>query len=164
MGMKIKLIGQSQICDGQVYAMVSPMLIEDHYPLAAVRDVFNAIVVRGNMVDDVMFYGKGAGSLPTASAVAADVVDCVKNAGKNVKINWCPEKLVLGDIGSFERRFFVRAAADESEDKIKELFGYVSWVSLKGINEKAFITESMKEKDFDQAAGQIQMINRIRLH
>jgi homoserine dehydrogenase len=164
MGMKIKLIGQSQICDGQVYAMVSPMLIEDHYPLAAVRDVFNAIVVRGNMVDDVMFYGKGAGSLPTASAVAADVVDCVRNIGKNVKINWKPEKLVLGDIGSFERRFFVRVAADESEDKIKELFGVVTWVNMEGVQEKAFITDSMKEQDFNQAAGSINMINRIRLH
>lgn len=54
-----------------------------------------------------MFYGKGAGKLPTASAVAADVIDCAKHIGKNIKILWEPEKLTLSDLGNFERKYFV---------------------------------------------------------
>lgn len=160
----IKLIGQSWLHEGQVYAMVSPMLIEADHPLAPVRDVFNAIFVHGNMVDDVMFYGKGAGSLPTASAVAADVVDCVKHLGRNVKINWSDEKLALGDIGGFERKFFVRVSDDTPSEKIAELFGDVEMIEMPGLKEKAFITGMMKESAFDKAAEKVELKSRIRMH
>ncbi|MBR0410901.1 MAG: homoserine dehydrogenase [Eubacterium sp.] len=160
----IKLIGQSWISEGKVYAMVSPMLIEMDHPLAPVKGVFNAIFVHGNMVDDVMFYGQGAGSLPTASAVAADVVDCVKHIGKTVKINWSKEKLALGDIGGFERKFFVRLPGDTPEDKIRDLFGEVEMITVPGLDEKAFVTKAIKENDFDKAAAAVNVINRIRLH
>lgn len=160
----IKLIGQSFIHEGEVYAMVCPMLIEAAHPLAPVKDVFNAIFVHGNMVDDVMFYGKGAGSLPTASAVAADVVDCVKHAGKTVKVNWSREKLGLGDFGGFKRRFFVRLPGDTAQERIERLFGSVEMISLEGIDEKAFVTGLMKESDFEKAAKNVAVINRIRFH
>ena len=86
MNKSIKLLGNSWRVDGKIYAMVCPMLLDNAHPLSGVNDVFNAIFVRGNMVDETMFYGKGAGKLSTASAVAADVVDCVKHTGKNIKI------------------------------------------------------------------------------
>ena len=164
LGKTIKLIGWSQVRDGKVYAMVCPMMIEKNHPLAAVNDVFNAIFVHGNMVDNVMFYGKGAGSLPTASAVAADVVDCVRHEGETVEIGWNPEKLVLGDNGEFVRRFFVRVGKDTPEERIKKLFGQVEMVSIPELEEVAFVTGDMKEREFDEAAKQVSLIGRIRLH
>lgn len=164
MNKSIKLLGNSWRINGKLYAMVCPMLLDNSHPLSGVKDVFNAIFVRGNMVDETMFYGKGAGKLPTASAVAADVVDCVKHTGKNIKILWNPEKLTLSDLGSFERQYFVRMPAETEEKIIEEAFGAVEIVSVDGINEKAFITGTMKESAFNEAvekAGHI--INRIRL-
>lgn len=160
----IKLLGKSWTADGKLYAMVCPMLLDNSHPLAGVHDVFNAIFVHGNMVDDTMFYGKGAGKLPTASAVAADVVDCVKHSGKNIKIIWDSEKLTLSDFGGFERRFFVRMPADTSEEVIEKAFGPVEMVSVEGLDEKAFVTGMMKENDYNKAAEELgNIINMIRL-
>lgn len=164
MNKSIKLLGNSWRINGKLYAMVCPMLLDNSHPLAGVKDVFNAIFVRGNMVDETMFYGKGAGKLPTASAVAADVVDCVKHTGKNIKILWNPEKLTLSDLGNFERQYFVRMSADTAEKTIEEAFGAVEMVSVDGIDEKAFITGIMKESDFNEAVEKVgHIINRIRL-
>ncbi|MCI5944432.1 MAG: homoserine dehydrogenase [Eubacterium sp.] len=160
----IKLLGKSWTADGKLYAMVCPMLLDNSHPLAGVHDVFNAIFVHGNMVDDTMFYGKGAGKLPTASAVAADVVDCVKHSGKNIKIIWDSEKLTLSDFGGFERRFFVRMPAGTSEEAIEKAFGPVEMVSVEGLDEKAFVTGMMKENDYNKAAEELgNIINMIRL-
>lgn len=164
MNKSIKLLGNSWRVDGKIYAMVCPMLLDNAHPLSGVNDVFNAIFVRGNMVDETMFYGKGAGKLPTASAVAADVVDCVKHTGKNIKILWNPEKLTLSDLGDFERQYFVRMPADAEAKAITAAFGAVEMVSVEGINEKAFITGVMKESAFNEAAEKAgHIINRIRL-
>ena len=160
----IKLLGSSWRTDDKFYAMVCPMLLDNEHPLAGVKDVFNAIFVRGNMVDETMFYGKGAGKLPTASAVAADVVDCAKHIGKNIKILWEPEKLTLSDLGNFERKYFVRMPADTAEETIQNIFGTVEMISVDGIDEKAFITGLMKESAFNAAAEKAgNIINRIRL-
>ena len=148
----IKLLGSSWKTDDKFYAMVCPMLLDNEHPLAGVKDVFNAIFVRGNMVDETMFYGKGAGKLPTASAVAADVIDCAKHIGKNIKILWEPEKLTLSDLGNFERKYFVRMPADTAEETIQNIFGAVEMISVDGIDEKAFITGLMKESAFNAAA------------
>ena len=164
MNKSIKLLGNSWRVDGKIYAMVCPMLLDNAHPLSGVNDVFNAIFVRGNMVDETMFYGKGAGKLPTASAVAADVVDCVKHTVKNIKILWNPEKLTLSDLGDFERQYFVRMPADAEAKAITAAFGAVEMVSVEGINEKAFITGVMKESAFNEAAEKAgHIINRIRL-
>lgn len=164
MNKSIKLLGNSWRVDGKISAMVCPMLLDNAHPLSGVNDVFNAIFVRGNMVDETMFYGKGAGKLPTASAVAADVVDCVKHTGKNIKILWNPEKLTLSDLGDFERQYFVRMPADAEAKAITAAFGAVEMVSVEGINEKAFITGVMKESAFNEAAEKAgHIINRIRL-
>ncbi len=147
----IKLIAQSWKENGNTYAMVAPMLVEQTHPLYCVRDVFNAVFVHGNMVDDTMFYGKGAGKLPTASAVVADVVDCVKHTGINVKLNWLPDKLEISDIKGCTGRFFVRMSADVSKEAIAEAFGAVDYITVDEIKENAFVTPLMTEGEFREA-------------
>ena len=165
MNKSIKLLGKSWTNDGKLYAMVCPMLLDNSHPLAGVKDVFNAIFVHGNMVDDVMFYGKGAGSLPTASAVVADVIDCARNIGNHLPIIWEEEKLSLDDFGSFERKYFVRVPADTSEEAIKKVFGTVEMISVEDIDEKAFVTGIMNEKEYHSAADSLgTVINMIRFN
>ncbi len=156
----IKLLGNSWVENGRHYAMVAPMLVEKSHPLAGVRDVFNAIFVKGNMVDETMFYGKGAGKLPTASAVAADVVDCVKHMGKNIKLIWEPEKLELNDIDEVERKFFVRADDVTTDEQIAEVFGEVEYVRA-GLEEKAFITPVMTEAAYKTAAVKLGTVKQM---
>ena len=160
----IKLLGKSWSDDGKLYAMVCPMLIDHYHPLAGVKDVFNAIFVHGNMVDDTMFYGRGAGKLPTASAVAADVVDCVKHMGTHIKMIWEQEKLPLSDFGGFERRYFVRMPKEVSLESVEKAFGAVEPVKVDGIEETAFVTGVMKESDYHKAADQFDdILNMIRI-
>lgn len=160
----IKLLGKSWNDDGKLYAMVCPMLIDHYHPLAGVKDVFNAIFVHGNMVDDTMFYGRGAGKLPTASAVAADVVDCVKHMGTHIKIIWEQEKRELSDFSSFERKCFVRMPKEISLEEVRKAFGDVEPVKVEGIEETAFVTGTMKESDYHKAADQFDTIlNMIRI-
>ena len=161
---KIKLLASSWRDGDNVYAMVSPMIVDNSHPLAGVNDVFNAIFVYGNMVEDTMFYGKGAGSLPTASAVVGDVIDCVRRRGQHFEIKWEPKKMVLSDCGQFERRFFVRMPSDTSYGIIEEAFGPVEPVRLPGLDEKAFVTRKIKEHDFKKAADKIgTVISYIRM-
>ena len=164
LGCVVKLLATSFKKDEKVYAITAPFLIDATHPLYNVNDVLNGIYIHGNVIGDVMFFGAGAGKLPTASAVAADVVDCVKHTGKNIKILWNPEKLTLSDLGDFERQYFVRMPADAEAKAITAAFGAVEMVSVEGINEKAFITGVMKESAFNEAAEKAgHIINRIRL-
>ena len=88
-GKKIKLLGRSiRRSDGKVCAYVAPHLVDQENPLAGVEDVFNAITVKGNAIGDVMFYGRGAGKLPTASAVVADVIDAAKHRDEKKRMFW----------------------------------------------------------------------------
>ena len=90
--------------------MVAPFLLPKEHPLYNVNGVFNAIFVHGNVLGDAMFYGSGAGKLPTASAVVADVVEMAKNVDKNIPVEWSSKKLELVDYRSAENRFFVRVS------------------------------------------------------
>ena len=108
MDARVKIFGTSKLIDGKVYAMVAPVMIKRDNPLYGVNDVFNAISVKGNLLGDVMFYGKGAGKLPTASAVVSDVVDAVRHKNTNIRIIWDKEKLELGSFDKCVNRFFVR--------------------------------------------------------
>ena len=112
-GKKIKLLGRAiRREDGRVCAYVAPHLVDQSDPLAGVEDVFNAISVRGDAIGDVMFYGRGAGKLPTASAVVADVIDVARNMGSRKALSWEPggEDTACGtdDLAS---RWYVRAKA-----------------------------------------------------
>lgn len=163
LGMAIKILGMSKKIEGKTYAMVSPQLIDNTNPLYTVNGVFNSILVKGNMLGDVMFYGKGAGKLPTASAVVSDVVDAVKHSAVNILMTWNNETLHLEPIGELENRFFVRVATEE-KDKVNEFFGEVEEVSI-GINEEyAFVTKRIKEKIFNEKMLNFDtLLNRIRL-
>lgn len=160
----IKLIGSSKKVDGDVYAFVAPMLLPNSHPLMGVNDVFNAIFVRGNVLGDVMFYGQGAGALPTASAVVSDVVDAVKHMGTNIMSIWCTEKLELADIKKSENRYFVRVKGAGKEDVVKDAFGEVEFVALEDVkDETAFLTSVMKESEFDSKLAAVgEVINCIR--
>ena len=164
LGTVIKLLA---VCrhDGEgVFAMVSPVMIGSGHPLYNVSDVFNAVFVNGNMLGDAMFYGRGAGKLPTASAVVADVVEEVKHVHTNVKINWNKEKLKLSDMKEAFHRFFVRVLDHVSRDRVTELFGPVDFVTADGVEgEYGFVTQTMAERIFDEKAGALDgMLTRIR--
>lgn len=162
MGRKIKLLASSWLLDGQYSAMVSPVLLDDTHPLYSVDNVFNGIFVHGNMLDDAMFYGRGAGSLPTASAVTADIVDIVKNDGRHLAIEWSDEKLELGDYKAAKFKFFVRANA--SAEAAEAAFGPIMCIFIPGITDEiAFVTEEMSGADYEAAAAKLDIINMIRV-
>ena len=157
---KIKLLGLSRRAGDQVEAVVLPAMIGAETPLYAVDDVFNAILVRGNMLDDVMFYGKGAGKLPTGSAVASDVIEAVVSGGK-CGILPEGEPAVPADPENMIYRFFVRIAekADKAEKKVTEAFADAALISLAEYPEEcAFVTEEMSEKAFAEKIAGIEHI------
>lgn len=159
----IKLLGTSKWEDGKIYSMVAPFLIDSDHPLGHVNGVFNGIFVNGNMLGDTMFYGKGAGKLPTASAVVADVVDAVKHQGTNIMTIWEKDKVELGDRKNFSCRFFVRVADTTSKDDIAKTFGDVQYISVEGVeNEHAFLTGKLTEGEFEDKIKNLDLIMRIR--
>lgn len=162
LGVAIKLLATSKKVGDQYYAMVSPVMIGSANPLYSVNDVFNAIFVHGNMLGDAMFYGSGAGKLPTASAVVGDIVECAKHLGENVPNNWSDQPLNLISKDQVENRFFVRVAAEDKE-KAAELFGEVEEVAVADVaGEYAFVTEAMAEAQFEAKAADLNVISRIR--
>ena len=149
LGKNIKLLGMCKENGGKKYAMVAPFMLDPSNPLYAVNDVFNGILVHGNMVDKVMFYGRGAGKLPTASAVVSDVVEEAKTIGKASEIVWSDEKLVLSDKNELEFCYFVRIGGSADGSNYKELFADASVVEKDGIaGEFAIVTGKMTEGDF----------------
>lgn len=162
-GAAIKIFGSSKKAGGRLYAMVAPQMIKNDNPLFSVDDVFNAICVTGNMLGDVMFYGKGAGKEATASAVVSDVVDAVKHMNVNVMTIWEDEKQEVAPMDEMENRFFVRIGASE-KGKAEAEFGEIEPVDAGISDEFGFITEKMREKDFNEKiAGFDSFITRIRV-
>ncbi len=158
----IKLLAQSKEQDGNMYAMVAPFLISYDHPLSMVNDVFNAVFVHGNMLGDSMYYGRGAGKLPTASAVVSDVVDCARHIGKVIMCFWDNEDVELTGIEKASRRFFVRVSA-EKEMEALHIFERASVIEADVPGEFAFVTELMTEKEFNEKAEKVGIINRIRI-
>ena len=166
MDKSIKLLAMSKDMGDEYFAMVAPCMISREHPLYSVNDVFNAVFVHGNMLGDSMYYGRGAGKLPTASAVVSDVVDCARHIGKTVMCFWEDEDVKLASIDNVSRKFFVRAdKAKADEAKVKEVFGNVEFVSVDSItDEVAFVTEVMTEKAFKEKAEELgAVISRIRI-
>ncbi len=169
MNASIKLLGMTKKLNGKIYSMVAPVMIGKNHPLINVNGVFNGIFVHGNVLDDVMFYGRGAGKLPTASAVVADVVDAVKNLGVNVPVVWDEKKYELGAFDDFENKFFVRmkdkGLDDDQMMDILSNFGDVLYVKAQGItDELAFITKPIKESVFAEGIAKFtDVYNVIRV-
>lgn len=164
MGRSIKLLASSRLEDGSYSCMVAPFMLPATHPLCGVNGVFNGIFVHGNVLGDAMFYGSGAGKLPTASAVIADVVDMVKHQNTNIFIDWSEEKQELLDYKASRNAFFVRTTSDKAA--IEAAFGQVAYVEadIAGTEgETAFTTEVMTEAKFEEQAARIEVVNRIRL-
>lgn len=145
-GMKVKLFGRTyRLEDGRIAIYVSPHLISADQPLAGVEDVFNAVMIRGNAVGDVMFYGRGAGKLPTASAVVGDVVDCVLHSDRRREIDWVPgAEGDVADFGQLPLRWFIRSG--EKQNRVEAAFGSVEYVVGR---QDAFFTKPMGKDRID---------------
>ena len=98
MGTSVKLFGSSRMAGGKVNAFVAPVMIQKNNPLYSVNDVFNGIMVKGNMLGTSMFYGSGAGKLPTASAVVADIIEAAQNLERSLAVGWSSEKQAIESI------------------------------------------------------------------
>ena len=166
LGFKIKLIAESQKTDDGLVAMVAPIMLKKTHPLYNVDDVLNAIYVRGNVLGPAMFFGSGAGKLPTASAVVSDVIAAVKTKS-NVRVEWEDEELKLCSVGAVKRSFFVRVSGSEDKKlaRINELFGKVSTVKAPGLDgEFGFVTEVMSEDNFNKGYEKLDgALSRIRV-
>lgn len=149
MDKQIKLIASSKKIGDNIFARVSPKIIGDQNPLSTVNDVFNAVVVKGNMVGTLMFYGKGAGKLPTASAVVADVVDAVKHKNTNIIQFWAPDKVHVMKSIDEPVSLFVRVSynnLDAAIAHVKETFNNVQIINLEQLEDEfAFITDILQE-------------------
>ena len=160
----IKLIGYAQFDEnGKVYSIVSPMVIKNSSPLAGVDGVFNAIMVTGDCVGDVMFYGKGAGKLPTASAVVADVVDAVKHSDRSKKIFWeKPSENIMADIDSKKFEYFVRTT--DSAENVQKIFGKCEFVDNIIDNESAFVTSPLTKSEVEEKLAKLSdVVANIRV-
>ena len=166
MGTSIKLLATSRKMEEGFYAMVSPVMISKKSPLYSVNGVFNAIFIHGNVLGDAMFYGSGAGKLPTASAVVSDVVDCVKHLHRSIMVNWSNRKLELMNIDEVRSRFFVRVSGTPAQRKeeVENLFGPVDIVTVPGLTEEfAFVTGMITERSFRERAEKMDgILSRIR--
>lgn len=169
LGGVIKLVGTSRNLASGISAMVAPMLLSGSHPLATVNGVFNAIFVKGNVLGDTMYYGSGAGSLPTASAVVSDVVDAVRHMGENVETGWSSDKLEILDIKDVPVKALVRLAGkDASAVKAlaESVFGSVEFVSVAD-SETGFIadgeTEGSLEEKLEKLRKEADVLNVIRM-
>ena len=161
MGMEIKLLGSSKKNGEQYSIMVSPKMLPASHPLYSVNDVFNAIFVKGNMLGDSMFYGSGAGKLPTASAVAGDIVEAAK-VTENLGYLWSEEKAGLANVDAVENKFFVRTTA--SVEEAKAAFGCVRVLDKIVDGEIGFVTETMTEASYKECAAKLNgIISMIRV-
>lgn len=166
MNRSIKLLATGKDDDGKYVAMVAPFMIPTSHPLYCVNDVFNAVYVTGNMLGDSMYYGRGAGKLPTASAVVSDIVDCARHTGKTIMCFWDEEKVELESTDEVMQSFFVRLDKNKtSNETADKLFGGVTFVNVPEFgDETAFVTKKMKEKDFKALADKCEgFISRIRM-
>jgi len=164
----IKLVAVSRRLNGKVFARVSPVILSNDHPLANVEDVFNAIVVKGDAIGDAMFYGQGAGKLPTASAVVADIIDIARHADSRRSLVWKrrEENNVL-DILDSETRYFVRVSSrnrDEAAKLIERVFGEVTYVNRLNAPEEevAFTTARRTERELKNCVSQLEGTTSIK--
>ena len=166
LGCSVKLIGHTELVDGKVLAMVSPRMIPTANPLSGVSDVFNGILVDANMLGEAMFYGKGAGKLPTASAVVADIIDIVAHLGTAVR---SPKFAVAtdADYADFDaykcRRCFAFAYSADALEQIGRVFGNVQTVTI--ADRVSFISEEMNESEAAAKAAEtgLALVSCIRV-
>ena len=161
MGRAIKLLASSKKTKEGYAALVAPFLLPKEHPLYNVNDVFNAVFVHGNVLGDAMFYGSGAGKLPTASAVVGDMVDIAKHMDCNIPIEWKAEKRTLAEFGKMKHAFFVRTVSDKNT--VQEIFGGVTYIDAGVEGELGFVTSEMAEEEFAAKASGLTVLSVIRM-
>jgi len=163
----IKLIAMGRETAEGRYAMVSPRMISSENPLYCAQDVFNAVLIHSDMLGDSMYYGRGAGKLPTASAVVGDVIDAARNIGKHLPLILSEEKQEIKAKDSLSQQYFVRISGDEATvaASVKAAFGEVSFVKADGVDgEVGFVTAEMTECAYEAAASKVSgIIGMIRI-
>lgn len=167
LGMTIKLLASSKRDGNHLHAIVAPYMLHREHPLYNVNDVFNAIFVHGNVLGDAMFYGSGAGKLPTASAVVSDIVDAAKHLNKNIMTMWDSEKLNLQPIADTSKKYFVRIKGDADAMKahLESKFGPIEIVKVEGLEDEfGFITDVMTEGTYEEHAKEFPgILHMIRV-
>lgn len=172
----IKLIGRVKRLDddNHLCCMVSPALIDKHSQLAGIDDVFNGILVRGNATGDVVFYGRGAGKLPTASAVVADIIDVAKADKTSSSLTWTDDHVNhVVDYLTTSCKYYLRVTACDNasaKEKLESVFQNLTYLSRKDQpeNELAFLIDEINEQlllDQIEALSKenIDVISKIRM-
>lgn len=169
LGYAVKLLAEAKRTGDGVRAYVAPFLVEDSHPLYPINGVMNAVYVHGNMLGDAVFTGAGAGSLPTASAVVADVIDAARHEGKRAYCGWKhDEKLALASNDSIKRKYLVRIM-EEDEVNANKVFspdGFLDTISIGELEDEiAFITPELSEEEFNTKAKAFgKVISSIRFY
>lgn len=172
----IKLVGIARNTPEGVEACVYPMLLSGEHPLSSVRNSFNAVLVHGDAVDDVMFYGRGAGEFPTASAVMGDVIDVVRNivCGCTGRITCtCYRDIPVKKFDDIRNKFFLRMQADNQPGvlaSIASVFGahkvsinkVVQKVVTDGIAELVIVTDAVKEYHMQNALDHLMCMKAVK--
>lgn len=170
-GCVIKLIARSKrISEDKISLMVSPCFVKKESMLAGVNGVFNACLVRGDCVGDVVLYGQGAGSLATASAVVGDIIDCACNTKERKFFGWDEEKKgFVEDYLETETSLYVRCTAESMENaraEIENTLGEVTYLTRENqaFDEIAFLTPVMKERELRRILSvlPVNVINTVR--
>jgi homoserine dehydrogenase len=161
LGCRVKLLGRAiHREDGKIAVYVAPHLVHDDNLIASVEGVMNGIIVRGNAIGDVMFYGAGAGKLPTASAVVADVIDAAKHISARKWLSWEDgADEIIYDSALLENSWYVRTTAKKEE--IAAGFGDVQLIEGEG--EKIFVTPSMNRYDLEDKLGGMSVSAAFRI-
>lgn len=165
----VKLIGSvKKLDDGRIDIFVAPMILDSGSQLAGVDDVFNGIMVRGDSTGDVVFYGKGAGKMPTASAVVADVIDCIKHLKARKYLFWADsENEYVLPYDESVCSMYLRVSFEDGTDintVATDVFGEVSFINKQGNkNEAAFITPQMTVKKFNELANKLEQSGCVKI-
>lgn len=174
-GKEIKLLGVARNTDDGIEASVYPILIDKNHPLASVRDAFNAIFVHGDAVDDAMFYGRGAGEFPTASAVAGDIIETVRNmqSGCNGRISCAAyRKIAVKAVEENRSKYFIRLKAADRPGVMSSITGVlgnnkisitqvVQTAAIDGEAEMVIMTDEVKNKYLTNAIGTLEKIPEV---
>ena len=157
-GYRIKLLGRALRLGSGRTAYVAPHLVPEDHPLANVEDVFNAVVVKGNATGEVMFYGRGAGEMPTASACVADVMEALQASPRREEIGWeaDPEGFVPPQTVPLRHYFRIRGSLADAVGA----FGQVEVLSEDG-GMTAFLTEPVSGGEAAEKAAALAVLARL---
>lgn len=175
MGCDIKLLGMAKNTPEGIETRVQPMLIPSTHPLASVRDSFNAVFVHGDAVDDTMFYGRGAGELPTASAVVGDILDAVRNMVFHCRGRigcTCYKEIPMKKMENVSSAYFLRMQVENRSGVLANIAGVFgnNNVSISQIIQKSkkknraeivVITDEVKEKNFQDSLAVISGMSAV---